>query len=139
MNRGGAHRSTDSVGDWGSLPSIPTSINGASYHLADAKSPQERLIASLVRKIRNEVRYLPGMLAPMDDGRILTHRTWLAQLPYISGRTIIQLEIDPSLQHIVETLVDAGKERLDRVAWSLSELLHNVFNVCLVWRNVAFE
>lgn len=55
MSRGGAHRSTDSVGDWGSLPSIPTSINGASYHFADAKSPQERLIASLVRKIRGEV------------------------------------------------------------------------------------
>lgn len=66
MNRGGAHRSTESVGDWGSLPSIPTSINGASYHVADAKSPQERLIASLVRKIRNEVQRFLAMLSPRD-------------------------------------------------------------------------
>jgi hypothetical protein len=51
------------------------------------------------------------------------------QLPYHSGRTILQLETDPSLQHVVETLVDAGKERLDRVAWSLTELTHNVFKV----------
>jgi len=51
------------------------------------------------------------------------------QLPHHSGRTILQLETDPSLQHVVETLVDAGKERLDRVAWSLTELTHNVFKV----------
>lgn len=70
---------------------------------------------------------------------MLTPHPCTAQLPYISGRTIIQLEIDPSLQHIVETLVDAGKERLDRVAWSLSELLHHVLKVCHLQRNVAIE
>ena len=58
-----------------------------------------------------------------------SHLILCIQLPHHSGRTILQLETDQSLQHVVETLVDAGKERLDRVAWSLTELTHNVFKV----------
>lgn len=53
---GRAHRSTESVEDWETLPSIPTSINGASYDFGEAKSVQERLIETLVDKIRMQVR-----------------------------------------------------------------------------------
>lgn len=51
------------------------------------------------------------------------------KLPHNSGRVIIDLETDPAMQHIVETLVETGKERVDRVAWSLSELLQVTFRV----------
>ncbi|KAF8300138.1 hypothetical protein DL93DRAFT_2173457 [Clavulina sp. PMI_390] len=99
MQRGPIHRSTESVHfqEQLSLDSLPSTINGSSYPLPEAKSPQERLIASL--------------------------------LPSNSGRTILELETDTALQHLVETLVDTGKERLDRVAWALSETLHGLLQL----------